>query len=93
MRAFLTMAFVTTCLGLSGCEGDYAGKPGDPGIEVHGTPDLDPRTDHDVDVKPPDVDVDVHKRPGEPPKVEVDALKTPDKDTEADESQAPTRNE
>ena len=92
MRAFLTMAFVSACLGMCGCEGDYAGQPGDPGVEVKGTPDLDPRTDHDVDVKPLDVDVDVNKRPGQAPDVDVDVLKTPDKDTDADEKPSPTRN-
>lgn len=85
MRVFLPAALMAACLTLGGCDGDYDGRPGQPAVEVKGTPDLDPRTDHDVDVKPPDVDVDVHRRPGELPKVEVDAFKTPDKDTKANQ--------
>ncbi len=85
MRASLLV--LTACFGLvlCGCEGDYQGKPGDPTIDVKQTPDLDPRTDHDVDINPPDVDVDVQQRPGELPDVDVDVFKTPDPDTEANE--------
>ena len=40
-------------LSLSGCEADVDAIPGKPDIDidVKGTPDLDPKTDHDVDVK------------------------------------------
>jgi hypothetical protein len=85
MRVFMTATLMMACLALCGCEGDYEGKPGEPAVEIKGTPDLDPRTDHDIDVKPPDIDVDVQSRPGQLPKVEVDALKTPDTDTKANQ--------
>lgn len=85
MRRILTATVLAACVAFCGCEGDYQGQPGDPDIKVQGTPDLDPRTDHDIDVKTPDIDVDVHQRPGDLPKVEVDATKTPDRDTNADQ--------
>ena len=75
----------------AGCEGDV-NRPtdrGGPQIEVKGTPDLDPRTDHDVDVKPGDVDVDVHRRPGQLPDVDVDVTQPPDADTRANEHEVP----
>lgn len=84
MRTILFTTLFAVSL-IAGCDGDYAGQPGQKTIEVKDTPDLDPRTDHDVDVKPPDVDVDVHRKPGELPDVDVDALKTPDTDTKANQ--------
>ena len=88
MRFFLLGSLTAICFALCGCDGDYQGQPGQKTVEVKGTPDLDPRTDHDVDVKTPDVDVDVHRRPGELPKVEVDVGKTPDPDTKANQPKA-----
>jgi hypothetical protein len=85
MRLFLIATCLTGCLAACGCDGDYDAKPGEPGIEVKGTPDLDPKTDHDVDVKPPDIDVDVNRQPGKLPDVDVDAFKKPDKDTKANQ--------
>jgi hypothetical protein len=75
------------CLGLllCGCEGDYQGQPGQKPVEIKQTPDLDPRTDHDIDVNTPDVDIDVKREPGKLPDVDVNILKTPDKDTKANQ--------
>jgi hypothetical protein len=77
--------------GATGCEGDVdrPTDPGGPQVEVKGTPDLNPRTDHDVDVKPGDVDVDVHRRPGQLPDVDVDVAHPPDADTRANEDEVP----
>lgn len=77
--------------GTAGCEGDVD-RPADrvgPRIEVKGQPDLDPRTDHDIDVKPGDIDVEVHRRPGQLPDVDVDVAQPPDADTRANEQEAP----
>ena len=81
------LTYLIACLGLflGGCEGDYQGQPGQSAVEIKQQPDLDPRTDHDIDVKTPDVDVDIKTRPGGIPDVKVDAFKTPDKDTDANQ--------
>lgn len=74
-----------------GCEGDV-NRPQDKGgldVKMQGTPDLDPRTDHDVDVKTGDIDVDVNRKPGQLPDVDVDATKPPDADTRANEDEKP----
>lgn len=74
-----------------GCEGDV-NRPQDKGgidVQVKDTPDLDPRTDHDVDVKTGDVDVDVHRKPGQLPDIDVDVTKPPDADKRANEDEAP----
>ena len=76
---------------LSGCEGDV-NRPQDKGgidVDVKKTPDLDPRTDDDVDVKTGDVDVDVHRKPGQLPDVDVDVTQPPDADTRANENEKP----
>jgi hypothetical protein len=62
---------------------------GGPGIEVKEAPDLKPGTDHDVDVKPGDVDVDVYRQPGKLPDVDVDVTQPPDADTRANEDEVP----
>ncbi|MGE0756260.1 MAG: hypothetical protein AB7O38_04540 [Pirellulaceae bacterium] len=85
MARFLATILMAVAVGLCGCEGDYQGQPGQPPVEVHGTPDLNPATDHDVDVHPPDIDVDAKPRPGGLPDVQVDAFKTPDPDTKANQ--------
>lgn len=85
MRALLVFSAAVLGLSCLGCEGDYQGKPGQRAVEIKQTPDLDPRTDHDIDVNTPDVDVDVHRKPGQLPDVDVDVLKTPDKDTKANQ--------
>ena len=82
MRILTFVAMACLGLALSGCEGDYQGQPGQKTIEVKQKPDLNPRTDHDIQVNTPDVDVDIKKGPGG---VEVDVLKTPDKDTKANQ--------
>ena len=74
-----------------GCEGDV-NRPQDAGgvhVDLKDTPDLDPATDHDVDVKTGDVDVDVHRKPGELPDVDVDITEPPDVDTRANEDEIP----
>jgi hypothetical protein len=85
MRVFLHAIPAVGCLMFCGCEGDYQGQPGQRSVEIKQTPDLDPRTDHDVDVRTPDVDIDVKRKPGELPDVDVDVFKTPDKDTKANQ--------
>ena len=85
MRTSIFLGMASLGLFLAGCDGDYQGQPGQKTIDVKQKPDLDPRTDHDIDVNPPDVDVDVQKRPGDLPEVKVDAFKTPDKNTKADQ--------
>lgn len=74
-----------TALALTGCaEGD---KPGaTPGVTVNETPDLNPKTDDDVDVTLPDVDVDATNRPGKAPDVDVDVVQPRDADTKANET-------
>ena len=88
-----SMAFLLAVLASSslGCEGDV-NRPLDKGgvdVKVKDTPDLDPRTDHDVDVKTGDVDVDVHRKPGQLPDIDVDVNKPPDADTRANEDEPP----
>lgn len=81
------LAFLTCALAmfLTGCA--ESSKPGaDPGVTVNETPDLDPRTDHDVDVTLPDVDVDVNDRPGNVPDVDVDVAQPRDPDTKANQT-------
>ena len=84
MRIFSFCALATFSLLACGCEGDYQGQPNQKAVEIKQSPDLDPRTDHDIDIKTPDVDVDVNRGPGRT-SVEVDAFKTPDVDTKADQ--------
>ena len=83
MRAFTLFACL---LGFSliGC--DEQSKPGaTPGVEVKKTPDLDPRTDTDIDVTAPDVDVDVHRKPGALPDVDIDVTQPRDPDKKANQ--------
>jgi len=78
-------------LGAVGCEDADRNAPNaTPGVEVRGTPDLDPNTDDDVEVTMPDVDVDVDTVPGSNvPDVDVDVTEAPDADTDANEDEAP----
>ena len=85
MRWFFSGLCVLSCFLLVGCDGDYQGGASDPGVDVKGTPDMDPRTDHDIDVKTPDVDVEVKRQPGRLPDVDVDVLQKPDPDKKANE--------
>ncbi len=85
MRTSMRISAAVLGLTFLGCEGDYQGQPGQRTVEIKKTPDLNPRTDHDVDVKTPDIDVDVTRRPGQLPEVDVDVFKTPDKDTKANQ--------
>jgi hypothetical protein len=85
MYRFYTILMLAGLGLFCGCEGDYQGAPGQKPIEVKDTPDVDPRTDHDIDVNTPDVDVDINRRPGELPDVKVDVFKTPDPDTNANQ--------
>ena len=82
-----TLLLAACCVGLlCGCEGDYQGKPNQPTVDIKETPpDMNPRTDHDIEVNTPDVDVDVKRNPGGVPDVNVDVLKTPDEDTKANQ--------
>lgn len=76
---------------LCGCTSEDVDLGESPGVEVNTNrpPDLNPRTDGDVDVTPPDVDVDVHRQPGQLPDVDVDVTKPRDSDTNANETEAP----
>jgi len=85
-----TWAALVMLLGLlawTGCEGDVNRPDNKPSVEVKQRPDLDPSTDHDVDVKLPDVDVNVNKEPGKAPDVDVDVMEPADKDTQANENE------
>ena len=89
---YFAMICVTLSLGLAGCDGDVDRPTNEPKMKVDTgqTPDLDPRTDDDVDVNPPDIDVDVENRPGsDVPDIQIDANQPADKDTEANENEAP----
>ena len=83
MKQFV--AFV--CLGVlafAGCAEES--KPGaTPGVTVNETPDMNPKTDNDVDVTFPDVDVDVNRQPGKVPDVDVDLTQPRDPDTKANQ--------
>jgi hypothetical protein len=69
---------------LAGCAEDS--KPGaTPGVTVNETPDMNPKTDHDIDVTPPDFDVDVNQREGKVPDFDFDALEPRDPDTKANQ--------
>jgi len=70
-----------------GCNADVNRPDNAPRIEVKKTPDLDPRTDDDVDVKLPDVDVDVKRKPGQLPDLDVDVATPSDADTRANEDE------
>ena len=90
-RSFSALLLVGLAVSFGGCEGDV-NRPQDKGgvdIEVNKTPDLDPRTDDDVDIKTGDVDVDVHRKPGQLPDVDVDVNQPPDTDTRANEGEVP----
>ena len=78
-------------VGTLGCEDADRNAPNaTPGVEVRGTPDLDPATDDDVEVTTPDVDVDVETTPGSNvTDVDVDVTESPDVDTDANENEAP----
>ena len=79
-------------LTFAGCEGDLDRPTNEPKVNVNTnrTPDLDPRTDHDIDVKTPDVDVDVQNRADSAlPDVDVDATQAADRDTKANENEPP----
>src|SRR5690606_714073 len=91
MRTALSFICATLTAFVLGCEGDVdrPGAPGGVDVQVRDTPDLDPSTDHDVDVKPGDVDIDVHEKPGRAPDVDVDVLQPPDRDTRANEDELP----
>ena len=84
MRAFTALlcaiAFWTT-----GCAEDS--KPdATPGVTVNESPDLNPKTDDDIDVTLPDVDVETHDRPGRAPDVDVDVTQPRDADKKANET-------
>ena len=79
-------------LTFAGCEGDVDRPTNEPKVNVNTnrTPDLDPRTDDDIDIKTPDVDVDVQKRADRAlPDVDIDATQPADRDTEANENAPP----
>ncbi len=63
MRVASVLAAACFGLLLCGCEGDYQGQPAQKTVEIKQTPDLNPRTDHDIQVNTPDVDVDIKKSP------------------------------
>ena len=90
---YVALICVGIALGLAGCEGDVDRPTNDPKVKVNTneTPDLNPRTDGDIDVKPPDIDVDAENRAGSNiPDVQIDATQPADSDTEANENEAPT---
>ena len=74
---------------ISGCDADRNRPDNAPSVEVRKSPDLDPKTDDDVDVKLPDVDVNVHREPGKGTDVDIDVAKPADADTKANEDEAP----
>jgi hypothetical protein len=78
---------IVLLLAAVGCESEVADPAKRPGVTVDTdrAPDLDPRTDSDIDVTTPDIDVDVNRRPGKLPDVDVDALQPRDADTKANE--------
>lgn len=83
MRILATMLCLMGLFSFGCAEKD---KPGEtPGVEVKKTPDLNPKTDDDVDVTLPDVDVDVKGTPGALPDVDVDVTRPRDADTKANE--------
>jgi hypothetical protein len=77
-------------LAAGGCASEDAEPGRRPGVKVDTdrAPDLDPRTDSDIDVTPPDIDVDVNRKPGQLPDVDVDVLQPRDTDTKANEAGA-----
>jgi hypothetical protein len=86
MRYLLALP-IAVALATCGCSADFnktAENP-DVGVTVNRTPDMDPRTDHDVDVRTPDVDVDVNRVPGRLPDVDIDIGEKRDADTKANE--------
>ena len=64
---------ILAALAVCGCAADVdsTAKNPDVKVDVDRAPDLDPRTDHDIDIKAPNVDVDVHRTPGQLPDVDV----------------------
>lgn len=84
-RSLLTVALAVA---MCGCEADFDRTPQNPDIDinVNRAPDLNPRTDHDIDIKTPNVDIDVHRTPGKLPDVDIDIGQKRDADTKANET-------
>ena len=76
---------------LAGCEGDVKRPTNETDVKINPDKGLDinPKTDHDVDVTPRDIDVDVKNDPRNVPDIDIDVDKPADRDTNANESEPP----
>lgn len=88
---FLFLPVALLGLVLAGCEGDVNRPTNDPDMKINPDKGLDinPKTDHDVDITPPDIDVDVQNDPRNVPDFDIDVNKPADRDTKANETEPP----